>query len=475
MERQRPFPLLETLSQRREKAQSVVNELGTDCKKVSGDPETYVPLICSQLPKLSKAFDYPELAKDANFLVFDLFNKWHVSPSLEHSLLKFAQKNFDKLANRDIYNSNDLLITLIAAVAQNSPEFISLGERAVGFLETLDFNINKYSCNVRGLGVIWEYGSKSEEAEKTIKDFLCSEKTDCFDKQAIIWDLFYISRYFWSESKVRKFVQEQISQYGVDGEDLLDWWASGPELNPKEYPFCFSNANLGTLQSLENYRPGSVSLLYNEFGIRDFGRYGSAEITDLIIRQCEQIDDKQEPYGLVLSPKHDHLDALNFISYAGVYNELAELSEKGLCNISFAEVDSSLSAIRMVNKFRKKYGKMSFMVLEAHGTEMSIQLAEDEFIEIGDILSRGAASLLDAFTEDATIILNSCSTGAKGGIGEMMAKQGIRVIAPNIPTALHTIHAKVDENGKLILDAVYKDSGCLQEYVGKKSSYKTAI
>jgi hypothetical protein len=71
-------------------------------------------------------------------------------------------------------------------------------------------------------------------------------------------------------------------------------------------------------------------------------------------------------------------------------------------------------------------------------------------------MGEGAQQASKFFKNDATIILESCSTGKEGGIGQQLSEAlGIKVIAPKEPTSIGRIKSNLD-NDRVDFDVEYR-------------------
>ncbi len=184
--------------------------------------------------------------------------------------------------------------------------------------------------------------------------------------------------------------------------------------------------NIFKMGDLEKQFPGAAKRLYEEFNIKNFDRYPDS----LLLRQLQEIDDVDKQYGAVIFPGAD---------WNGVFDKqkesLEDLGEQLLaqnCALRISEVDTKLELVHILNRMRKKYGRMSFAILGGHGAPDRIELGggdDNLVVTIDDVRREKAGIIANAFTKNATLILSSCSTGTEDGIGSEISKRlGIKVI-----------------------------------------------
>lgn len=218
---------------------------------------------------------------------------------------------------------------------------------------------------------------------------------------------------------------KSLEQTGLDFKQLADAWNDSGSFEE-----C-AIKNMLSIIDLEGERPGIAKTLYSKFHIKDFARYPKS----LLVKQFDQIGDVKKPYGILLFPQHDWNGT--FYNQKETYEDLShQLGED--YNLRVYEVGGALSAVHVLNQARKEYGKVSFAFVGGHGEPNLIEFGSADsgrgIISIGDIRRPGAKAMLEAFGKNATIVLSSCSTGAREGIGQEISKQlGIEVIGPEKP------------------------------------------
>lgn len=224
-------------------------------------------------------------------------------------------------------------------------------------------------------------------------------------------------------------------------------------------------ANINCLKQIENEIPGISEFLEQEHGVIDYGRYPA----QLLLDQYLLKDDLESPYGILVEPRidrkkeygggtmHEHRDI-----YAKLYEQLREIG----INLRISEVGGKSDLAKQLLKFKNKYGskhKLSFAIIDAHGSKDSIFFGTDkndtkQKLMLDDLTGSGTKRALDGlfFAEGATLILNSCSTGAKNGIAQIISNEFHgQVIAPNVDTAVGSMRVNQRSDGSLIFHVVY--------------------
>ncbi|HMS23195.1 MAG TPA: hypothetical protein PKB09_00105 [Candidatus Saccharibacteria bacterium] len=187
-------------------------------------------------------------------------------------------------------------------------------------------------------------------------------------------------------------------------------------------------ASLKVMAAIEKAEPGSVALLHKEYGIRIFSRYTPQQ---LIAQSRGQIG---VPPQVILTAVSDTNGAFNEV---GKTDKKLRMPEGAV----FMESDSLVESARRIVRVSKRHGPITRLVVAAHGEHRKVTLGSVE--STGEITqnqivdSRGITRLVERRILDpgCEVILRSCSTGYKGGIGQTLAKKiGLTVFAPNFPS-----------------------------------------
>ncbi len=263
------------------------------------------------------------------------------------------------------------------------------------------------------------------------------------------------------------FLDEVLRGYNVSPDDFHNAWQRSISDSSRTSFHIYVQRNLETMGEIDyRCRENTISYLNKNFGIYDFGRYPA----DMLIRQynAEHTPEIASPYGLVINPRDDHNGV--FYHLYGVYDKLnrslEEQDQPWLMRV--IEVDNKREMARRVVEFIKKYGPAKFGIIGGHGTTKTIRLGEGSGMYVlhaddleGSGIQRGGKKL---FEEGATIILNSCTTGAEEGIAEKMSETfGLTIIAPDRPTATTSIDIEI-HGDKVRLSAKYRDRNSSRTY-----------
>ena len=300
-------------------------------------------------------------------------------------------------------------------------------------------------------------------------------------RQNAIWDIAEASLTMNSpvQQEAAAYVSEQIKSFGLDEATLFRAWKrTGFEESerPREKRQKFVARNIATMFKLESAAPGICKTLFDEFGICDFERYPA----EVLLAQYENRN-KDMPYGIAIYAQEDYNGALN--SKNGQPTETLFRDLKGLeYGLRIYEARTRSDVLKILAKSHNHYGgenKISFALISAHGRENSIHFGQEE----GGVEREGTVAfsqrelervfrkdswswarrrhqggynrwwtqkLRAMFVKNPTIILNSCSTGVKGGIRDNLVEIGAKVFAPEQEAKLLSIKVTKNRFGRLI-------------------------
>lgn len=251
-----------------------------------------------------------------------------------------------------------------------------------------------------------------------------------------------------------------LEGYHLPAEEIWDAWVmSGTTTYSLE-------KNFERIEMLEEKIPGICQFLYKEYGIANFVRYP----VELLTRQYEEREITEKPYGVIIYPRYDYNSAFMDVK---VFQELLD-QLKGEFLLRVAECESKQDIARTFLKFDKKYNipngqRISLLILGGHGQERSIRFGGDgerHRLIITDLTGKGVQKTGGFFSENPTIILASCSTGAEGGIGQQLSSVfKANVIAPKVPTNIVGYDVAKGPEGKFAFKARYRDKGVESQYI----------
>lgn len=224
-------------------------------------------------------------------------------------------------------------------------------------------------------------------------------------------------------------------------------------------------ANIERLKQIEEEMPGISEYLERELNVIDYGRYPA----QLLLDQYLLKDDLENPYGILIEPRIDRKKEYGrgtMHERSLIYEKLyKQLKENGVM-LRIGEVGSKSDLAKQLLKFRSKYGKkqkIQFAIIDAHGNNNSIFLGTDkgddkQKLTLDDLAEPGVKRALSDsfFAEGATIILNSCSTGAENGLAQNLSRdfKG-KVLAPNVDTAIIDMRVNKRPDGSLVFHITY--------------------
>ncbi|HLD79963.1 MAG TPA: hypothetical protein VJA18_05380 [Candidatus Nanoarchaeia archaeon] len=250
-----------------------------------------------------------------------------------------------------------------------------------------------------------------------------------------------------------------LEGHGLDGEEILRSWLQTGK--PGERKLL---ENMGAVLRLEKRKPGVTKVLFDEFNIRNFGRYP----VEALLSQAEELDDRTTPYGMLIYPLADWNQA--FFEDVGTIGHLyRQLLQLGY-NLRISESENKLDLVHSLNRARKRFGPMQFAVIGGHGDRDHIEFGRNDRgnLSVEDFSTKGARATSLAFVDDPTIVLISCSTGQKGGVAQQISQLGGEVIAPDQTTGINMIEVSKSKIGRLVFNVIYQEEAAVKFTRGKQ-------
>lgn len=337
------------------------------------------------------------------------------------------------------------------------------------------FDASSFADTREYLKGVLEYGNEKDSfkaCEIVLRNLEKCKSVDDFRRMVAI---LLCSRNSEIQSQGIEILSGELKKLGFSHEQafvVLSDWVRSAKIEDIESTVVL---NFESIEGLEEKEHGCPVLLHEEFGISDFARYPSS----LLLEQYRKREDCDKPYGVIIFPKEDYNGAFYADGSRWALGDLDE-SAKGKFYLRVAECESKQDIARVFIKFNKKYNpkdgsghKISLLILGGHGTEYSIRFGGDDArhtLQIEDFTGKGVKKTSKFFESNPTIILSSCSTGVEEGIGQELSKKlGAKVIAPKVPTNLHSINLK-EKEGSFTFDVEYKsdEKGEYQQGVSVK-------
>ncbi len=252
--------------------------------------------------------------------------------------------------------------------------------------------------------------------------------------------------------RINLLVREIFSFYNLDPRVMISSWRAStfPDsdneyekehgLKPEQQKKLVRD-NLAALFGLEYDRPGSTSVLLKEYGLANFARYPEY----LLCAQYDSRDDDSLPYGAVISSENDYngTSYSNEDTWDNLFRNLT-WDESGKIRsprylLRFMEAGGRFSVMRDLVALNQRYGnkqKISFAIFNGHGNDGCLNFGDNadersSYIDKSDLPdAKWLGKVRNFFSDNATIVLDSCLTGQKDGLaGEVAKKLKIKVLA----------------------------------------------
>ena len=240
-------------------------------------------------------------------------------------------------------------------------------------------------------------------------------------------------------------VVESLDEYELDSLEIVrDWQESYKESQGKAI-----ERNYRAILALEEEKPGISAQLNTLFNISNFGRYPH----ELLVRQVERMN-LNVPFGVAMYAKDDHNGAYY---QAGQRVDSLHDSLEDNYDIRIFEFGSQRQAVKIFNRIKRtwKDNKISFALFGAHGSKRSMFFGKDQGrITTADLQHPIFKSLRTLFENEATVVLDSCSTGKKPvvnlGFAITLSALGFNVqAAEGVFHGVKSFQAVLSSNGEL--------------------------
>lgn len=245
-------------------------------------------------------------------------------------------------------------------------------------------------------------------------------------------------------------VLDEIS--GERSNDLLNAWddSTGKIKDRTKGSESIYFEEFAIVCQLEKKRPGITKFLIERYGVLNFARYPF----NLLVDQYDTRGEKDTPYGIITTARYDNngiiLNDKGQIDNA--YRQAKVLSHS--LKVFEAERSENLTGILLSSN--KNHGKISFLIVMAHGYHDSIALGLDgESVAVNTLHKdeiddhNALAFLRDVFVPSAKICLISCSTGKKDGIAQKLSLILPDVVhSPDYAAFLKENGIRIEKNGE---------------------------
>jgi hypothetical protein len=238
-------------------------------------------------------------------------------------------------------------------------------------------------------------------------------------------------------------IEDRLHNLGLKGKDLISAWKVSTDLDDLAEVM---HKNLSTIFALEKSQAGSVKVLCEQFGIKDFARYP----LDLLLRQYDERNNTSKPYGVIMYPRFDHGGAF-YQDRAAFESLLKQLDGNYLLRV--VECADKLDIKRSLTKLDRKYGsnfKISFAFIGGHGTEDSILFGDSKKrsqLHSDDLIDPRIDKTDQLFVENPSIILASCLTGVDDGLASELSKKfKARILAPDKTMGSFTVMVDITKD-----------------------------
>jgi len=233
------------------------------------------------------------------------------------------------------------------------------------------------------------------------------------------------------ENDVFSAIQSHLSNFNIDPEGMMSQWKSSDKQisdhTKQMWRFRARTipAALRTLSELESHHPDVAKTLQEEFGLSNFFWYPS----DMLIRQYEERENHDKPYGVVWAPK---IDEQNWVSGSmpAIHDLFANTNEDVSIRFMEAKRKDGPSGIgKRLDDFHERYyaggegHKISFMIMLGHSflsatdtIHFGDEWNEGGYLRTSDLRKPTVQKYVDYFTPNPSLILASCKVKDTFGV-----------------------------------------------------------
>ena len=370
-----------------------------------------------------------------------------LNPELKKNMDQFTQNSEGKETAEEVRMKLESLASDISSHLPETKEFNEIKESFIKIQPIIEKEIQEYikreETSEYNVSMDWKYkfyfelidklnllteSNKemaarffmiSDDIDHTIaldilrKRQLYKSKEKNINKQDYLTD-YILKKFDFSEDEVRDLIQSWLS---VEDDEMADWYI---------------RQNLRNIRGLENFEKKSAKYLFNNFGIRGFGRYRMHELK----KQYDERDN-MDPYGLFF---FFFIDWNGSFSQSNQSEDIREKVEENSFNMRVIEANGKIDLAKRLLFLRDKYNqKIKFMYMHVHGNTDVIGFGDregnDRKLLQEDLKGKGIQRVKELFENNAELILSSCLTGVKGGLAEEMSNvYNVKVIASDQPT-----------------------------------------
>ncbi len=258
-------------------------------------------------------------------------------------------------------------------------------------------------------------------------------------------------------------VRRALAKMGLDPEKFIgatriSTSSSKNSIDEHEFATRFKENTLAALK-IEMQRSGAVKQLSETFGIQAYSRYPK----DLLVHQYDNIDNIDDPYGIIVYPRADHNGAFYRSRNKTVFTEFAKDNAEAGHQVRVFECENRIDTAKKLITANKMYGdkqKIAYAIIGGHGNSESLVQGDEK--KLGTLSEFTTDTILSGdgikqavsrfFVSRPTFIFDSCSVGEDDGIAQVFAEENdAEVYATDKPmkgiAVLHCVKNK--ETGRL--------------------------
>ncbi len=434
----------------------------------------HIPLLIqSPFIKMEEGFDYshPCYTEISNFVKEIIIEeKDQIASKLQESNWDNEWFYLDMIDNLMKYGDENEKKEISSIIDKGINKEILEGElQGKEMIDKKVSNKRRFKVRFKSLELLLSFGNKEsrEWSNKTINETTGEEGESEFVQKNLPGYLL-ASHFDEPHKKGKEMLQPFFDEYDLDIDKISQSWRR------QNIKIENIRKNIKMIEELEKERPGITKYLLEEFNIAN----PAFHFKEMLIKQYEQKDDLEIPYGIVAVAPYRHffpsgLEEVLKINKVGGKSALSKLEENQVAT-RIVEFSSSYDLIYHLLKLRNKYNpneeeekKTKFFIEHSHGRPeyLDNNLNSEERISkknLKDLTEKEREKIKNLFSKSCDFAAFSCFVGTEGGLAQSWSSivDG-NVFAPEEPIGNINMDVRVDKekNVKLLVHNYGKEKG----------------
>lgn len=260
----------------------------------------------------------------------------------------------------------------------------------------------------------------------------------------------------WLGQEFASLILESVGVSEANSRQIMSAWMTVVDVRSMSRGEVF-RLNLSSVLELEREKSGAVNILFQNYGIRHFGRYPVGVLVD----QCEDFGKKDDKFVLRIMAVDDHNGAF-YTKQTALGLERQTLAKLG-AGMVVVEVEGQREGIRrLLRVVRERGGKenVEMVVVGAHGYTfgLGVSLGQEEIkrsvVYFWDVGSKKMRRFVDRLVKPGVkVVFDSCYAGRRvaKGVGNL----GLIGVGAKSAVSSTILKFSRDSDGRLDAEVTY--------------------